>query len=218
MGENARFSISFQKSVSVGTVRRVSSFILLSNKHQQQNEKKKKKVAAAAAPTNISSALSQLQLNRGIQRASDAAKTKAGFALAAAEQVPATAADVANGALSSVLGAGYPDGLNKTCLQSSFEYAQAFDKGETRCVSPCLFGRFPDTASDPVRLSLQKSPREREDDFVLFLCSLFLSSSNLFFPLSSRPARHFPSFHPLTVSFAHEKRKKISSPPTPFDE
>ena len=60
-----------------------------------------------------------------------------------------------------MLGAGYPDGLNKTCLQSSFEYAQAFSKGETRCVSPCLFGRFPDSVADPVRLSAKESERER---------------------------------------------------------
>lgn len=127
------------------------------------SETKKKKKQAAAAPTNISSALSQLQLNANLQRASDAAKTKAGFALAAAEQVPATAVVVGNDALSSVLGAGYPSGLPQYqgCIKSAFEYAQAFDNKQVRCVSPCLFGRFPDTSSDPVRFFLKrKSSRE----------------------------------------------------------
>ena len=116
---------------------------------------------AAAAPTNISSALSQLQTNPRIQRATDAAKTKAGFALSAAERLPQTAAVVANEAV-SLVGVGYPNSLYPNCVKSAFEYAQAFDNKQIRCVSPCLFGRFPDSVADPVRL-LEKRVRGREE-------------------------------------------------------
>lgn len=99
--------------------------------------------------------LSQLQLNANAQRISDAAKSKAGVALAAAEIVPQTAVSVGNDVLSATIGAGYPNSaVNSSCIKTSFEFAQAFAKGKTGCVSPCLFGRFIDTDADPVRCCL----------------------------------------------------------------
>ena len=119
------------------------------NNQQKNKNKQKTTPQAATAQTNSSFPLSQLQLNPTIQRATDAAKSKAGAALAAAETVPTAAEVVASEAL-SLAGLGYPNNVNSSCIKSSFEYVQAFNAGKVQCVSPCLFGRFPDSAADPV--------------------------------------------------------------------
>ena len=118
------------------------------------------------------------------------------MALAAAEVVPQTAVSLGNDVLSAT-GAGFPNSFSRTCIKTSFEFAQAFRKGEQRCVSPCLFGRFVDTNADPVRCFLSSS-----------LFSLSLLSLNLVFPLFLRLLP--PPFHSLCL-FAPRKKKHIKN-------